>query len=64
MNDRLNLKINQKLISNPIIMNKNISKNSDYLTKLGRRAKGEATPKVGKLIEMYNFKADITSSNG
>ena len=28
--------------------------NSDYLTSLGRRAKGEATPKVAKIIKLYN----------
>ena len=28
--------------------------NTDYLISLGRRAKGEATPKVNKIITLYN----------
>ena len=47
---------NQELFSKPIIMNKNILRNSDYLEKLGRRAKGDATPKVGKILELYNLR--------
>ena len=43
-------------ISQPIIMNKNISKNSDYLMRLARRAKGDAPPKIGKIIELYNLR--------
>ena len=35
-------------------MTKTRERNSNYLTSLGRRAKGEATPKVGKLITLYN----------
>ena len=46
----------QELISKPIIMNKNILRNSEYLERLGRRAKGEATPKVGKILELYNLR--------
>ena len=46
----------QELISNPIIMKKNILRNSEYLERLGRRAKGEATPKVGKILELYNLR--------
>jgi hypothetical protein len=45
-----------KLISQPIIMSKNILRNSDFLEKLGRRAKGDATPKVGKILELYNLR--------
>ena len=45
-----------KLISNPIIMNKNISKNSQYLSKLGRKATGDTTQQVGKVIELYNLR--------
>ena len=41
-------------ISKPIIMNKNISKNSDFLKRLGRKATGEAPVKVNKIIELYN----------
>ena len=44
------------LISKPIIMKKNILRNSEYLERLGRRAKGEATPKVGKILELYNLR--------
>ena len=44
------------LISKPIIMSKNILRNSEYLEKLGRRAKGEATPKVCKILELYNLR--------
>ena len=29
-------------------------KNVDYLISLGRRAKGETTPKVNKIITLYN----------
>jgi len=47
---------NQELFSKPIIMNKNILRNSEYLEKLGRRAKGEATPKVGKILTLYNLR--------
>ena len=43
-------------ISKPIIMNKNISKNSDYLMRLARRAKGDAPPKISKIIELYNLR--------
>ena len=48
--------VKNKLISQPIIMSKNISRNSDFLEKLGRRAKGNATPKVGKILELYNLR--------
>ena len=48
--------VKNKLISQPIIMSKNISGNSDFLEKLGRRAKGNATPKVGKILELYNLR--------
>jgi hypothetical protein len=44
------------LISKPIIMNKNISKNSDYLIKLDRKGKGHAPVKIGKIIELYNLR--------
>ena len=37
-------------------MKKNILRNSEYLERLGRRAKGEATPKVGKILELYNLR--------
>ena len=46
----------ENLISNPIIMNKNILRNSEFLERLGRRAKGDATPKVGKILELYNLR--------
>jgi hypothetical protein len=48
--------IKKDLISKPIIMKKNILRNSEYLERLGRRAKGEATPKVGKILELYNLR--------
>ena len=35
-------------------MTKTRERNSNYLTYLGRKAKGEATPKVGKIITLYN----------
>ena len=46
----------QELLYNLNIMSKNILRNSQYLEKLGRRAKGEATPKVGKILELYNLR--------
>ena len=48
--------VKNKLISKPIIMSKNVLRNSDFLEKLGRRAKGNATPKVGKILELYNLR--------
>ncbi len=36
------------------VMTKTRERNSNYLTSLGRRAKGEATPKVGQIITLYN----------
>ena len=40
------------------LSNNNMSKirltNTDYLISLGRRVKGEATPKVNKIITLYN----------
>ena len=39
-----------------ILMNKNILRNSNYLEKLGRKSKGEATPKVGKILELCNLR--------
>ena len=45
----------QNIFSNPIIIKeKNILRNSDFLSRLGRNARGEATPLVSKLIELYN----------
>ena len=35
-------------------MTKTRERNSNYLISLGRKAKGEATPKVGKIITLYN----------
>ena len=35
-------------------MTKTRERNSNYLTSLGRRATGEATPTVGKIITFYN----------
>ena len=35
-------------------MTKTRERNSNYLISLGRRAKGEATPKVNKIITLYN----------
>ena len=35
-------------------MNRNISKSSDFLNRLGRKARGEAPVKVSKIIELYN----------
>ena len=36
-----------------IIMNKNILRNSQFLTQLGRKAKGEAKSKVDEIIDLY-----------
>ena len=44
---------NKNLISKPIIMSKNILRNSKYLTSLGRKAKGDTTTKVDKIIDLY-----------
>ena len=35
-------------------MTKTRERNSNYLISLGRRANGEATPKVNKIITLYN----------
>ena len=35
-------------------MTKTRETNSNYLTSLGRMAKGEATPKVAEIITLYN----------
>ena len=43
-----------KLISKPIIMNKNILTNSKYLMTLGRKGQGAAPIKISKIIELYN----------
>lgn len=37
-----------------IKMSKINERNSNYLTSLGRRGKGEATPKVAQIITPYN----------
>jgi hypothetical protein len=36
------------------VMTKTRERNSNYLTSLGRRTKGQATPKVGQIITLYN----------
>jgi hypothetical protein len=50
------MKINSRNL-NKIIMPKTLSKsrekNSDYLTMLGRKAKGQITPKVANFITLY-----------
>ena len=46
----------QNLFSNVIIMNKNILRNSQFLESLGRKSKGEAIPKVAKIIELYKLR--------
>ena len=46
------IQINTNLSNN--IMSKIRLKNVDFLISLGRRAKGEATPKVNKIITLYN----------
>ena len=38
----------------PIIMNKNILRNFNYLKKLGKNARGDAIPKVNQIIELYS----------
>ena len=38
----------------PKTLSRSREKNSDYLTMLGRKAKGEATPKVAKILTLYN----------
>ena len=35
-------------------MTKTRERTSNYLVSLGRRSKGEATPKVNKIITLYN----------
>ena len=41
------------LISSPNIMNKNILRNSKYLVSLGRKARGDDSVKVDKIIDLY-----------
>ena len=43
----------ENLISNPNIMNKNILRNSKYLVSLGRKARGDESAKVDKIIDLY-----------
>ena len=38
----------------PIIMNKNILRNFNYLKKLAKNAKGDVIPKVNQIIELYS----------
>ena len=45
---------NLKNLNNNNNMTKTRERNSNYLTYLGRRAKGEATPKVAKIITLYS----------
>ena len=52
----MSLEKDLKLFSNVIIMNKNILRNSQFLESLGRKSKGEATPKVAKIIELYKLR--------
>jgi hypothetical protein len=60
MSERKNVSLeNPKNLSynnmdNKFVMTKIRSKNSNYLTSLGRKAKGEATPKVANIITLYN----------
>ena len=44
---------NEKIIFKPILMNKQILRNFQYLQNLSRRAKGEARVKADRLIELY-----------
>ena len=46
-----------KLISQPILMNKNILRNSQFLESLGKSIKGEAKAKVDKIIDLYKSRA-------
>ena len=41
-------------MDNKFVMTRIRSKNSNYLTSLGRNAKGEATPKVANIITLYS----------
>jgi hypothetical protein len=41
------------LISQPNIMNKNILKHSKYLVSIGRKARGDESAKVDKIIDLY-----------
>ena len=40
---------------NKTSMTKNREKQSNYLMTLGRKAKGDITPEVAKVIELYNL---------
>ena len=44
-------------------MTKTRERNAAYLISLRRRAKGEATAKINKIITLYNQSKNITSSN-
>ncbi len=44
---------NEKLIFKPILMNKKILRNFEYLQNLSRRAKGEARVKADRLMDLY-----------
>ena len=46
--------VKNKNLSNNIMPTKTRERNSNYLISLGRRAKGAATPKVSKIITLYN----------
>ena len=46
--------VKNKNLSNNIMISKTRERKSNYLLSLGRRAKGEATPKVSKIITLYN----------
>ena len=50
----LEICVKNKNLSNNIMISKTRERNSNYLLSLGRRAKGEATPKVSKIITLYN----------
>ena len=43
----------ETFIFKPILMNKKILRNFQYLQNLSRRAKGEARDKADRLIELY-----------
>ena len=40
----------------PIIMNKSILRSFNYLKTLGKKARGDAIPKVNQIIELYSLR--------
>ena len=47
---------NKNLFSKLSIMNKNILRNSNYLSQLGRKGTGEAKQKIDTLVELYKLR--------